>query len=73
MKDRETRTVNSLIGPARGLGRGRQSVKVEMESRFAFVTRDLCSMDSTCPNEVLTATGEDAIPVVPVVWNAHQT
>jgi hypothetical protein len=68
--DRENRTVNSQGGLARCLGRGRQSLKVEMESRFASLLKDLCSMDSTCPNETLNAAGEDAIPVVPVVWNA---
>lgn len=69
--DRGNRTVNSRIGPARGLGRGRQSVKVEMESRFAFVPKDSRSMDSTCPNAAMNVAGEDAIPVVPVVWNAY--
>jgi len=68
--DRENQTVNPPSGPARGLGRDRQSLRVEMESRFASLLKDSCSMDSTCPNESLNATEEDAIPVVPVVWNA---
>ena len=67
--DRENRTVNPQGGPARGLGRGRQSVKVEMESKFVFVTKDSCSMDLTCPKVTLNAAEEDAILVVPVAWN----
>jgi hypothetical protein len=64
--DKENQTVNRRPEPARGLGRGRQSEKVAMASRFEFVSKDSCSMETTCPNETTVV---DAIRVVPVVWN----
>ena len=68
--DTENRTANSRCGPAKCSGRGRQSERVETKSRFASVPKDSRSMESTGLNETWSAAGEDAIPVVPVVWNA---